>query len=160
MDTLIAGITSITIPQIVMMVIGALLMYLGIKKEYEPTLLVPMGLGTILVNFPGSGVLTQVVNGVEQEGVFDALFNFGIGTELFPLLIFIGIGAMIDFGPLLQNPFMLLFGAAAQFGIFFVVVVAVLAGFDIKEAASIGIIGAADGPTSIFVANQLAKDLL
>lgn len=160
MDTLIAGITSITIPQIVMMVIGALLMYLGIKKEYEPTLLVPMGLGTILVNFPGSGVLTQVVNGVEQEGVFEALFNFGIGTELFPLLIFIGIGAMIDFGPLLQNPFMLLFGAAAQFGIFFVVVVAVLAGFDIKEAASIGIIGAADGPTSIFVANQLAKDLL
>ncbi|HEP2672362.1 TPA: sodium ion-translocating decarboxylase subunit beta [Streptococcus pyogenes] len=98
MDTLIAGITSITIPQIVMMVIGALLMYLGIKKEYEPTLLVPMGLGTILVNFPGSGVLTQVVNGVEQEGVFEALFNFGIGTELFPLLIFIGIGAMIDFG--------------------------------------------------------------
>ncbi|ERL19533.1 TPA: sodium ion-translocating decarboxylase subunit beta [Streptococcus pyogenes] len=159
MDTLIAGITSITISQIVMMVIGALLMYLGIKKEYEPTLLVPMGLGTILVNFPGSGVLTQVVNGVEQEGVFEALFNFGIGTELFPLLIFIGIGAMIDFGPLLQNPFMLLFGAAAQFGIFFVVV-AVLAGFDIKEAASIGIIGAADGPTSIFVANQLAKDLL
>ncbi|HEP1405126.1 TPA: sodium ion-translocating decarboxylase subunit beta [Streptococcus pyogenes] len=159
MDTLIAGITSITISQIVMMVIGALLMYLGIKKEYEPTLLVPMGLGTILVNFPGSGVLSQVVNGVEQEGVFDALFNFGIGTELFPLLIFIGIGAMIDFGPLLQNPFMLLFGAAAQFGIFFVVV-AVLAGFDIKEAASIGIIGAADGPTSIFVANQLAKDLL
>ncbi|HES1893511.1 TPA: sodium ion-translocating decarboxylase subunit beta [Streptococcus pyogenes] len=159
MDTLIAGITSITIPQIVMMVIGALLMYLGIKKEYEPTLLVPMGLGTILVNFPGSGVLTQVVNGVEQEGVFDALFNLGIGTELFPLLIFIGIGAMIDFGPLLQNPFMLLFGAAAQFGIFFVVV-AVLAGFDIKEAASIGIIGAADGPTSIFVTNQLAKDLL
>lgn len=158
METLIAGITSITISQIVMMGIGALLMYLGIKKEYEPTLLVPMGLGTILVNFPGSGVLTQVVNGVEQEGVFDALFNFGIGTELFPLLIFIGIGAMIDFGPLLQNPFMLLFGAAAQFGIFFVV--AVLAGFDIKEAASIGIIGAADGPTSIFVANQLAKDLL
>src|SRR3712207_5276679 len=126
----------------------SVLMYLGIKKEYEPTLLVPMGLGTILVNFPGTGVLTQVVNGVEQEGVFDALFNFGIGTELFPLLIFIGIGAMIDFGPLLQNPFMLLFGAAAQFGIFFVVVVAVLAGFDIKEAASIGIIGAADGPRS------------
>nr|WP_263629383.1 sodium ion-translocating decarboxylase subunit beta [Streptococcus iniae] len=151
---------SITIPQIVMMLIGATLMYLGIKKEYEPTLLVPMGLGTILVNFPGTGVLTQVVNGVEQEGVFDVLFNIGIGTELFPLLIFIGIGAMIDFGPLLQNPFMLLFGAAAQFGIFFVVVVAVMAGFDIKEAASIGIIGAADGPTSIFVANQLAPSLL
>ncbi|AGM98174.1 sodium ion-translocating decarboxylase subunit beta [Streptococcus iniae] len=160
METLVQGIMSITIPQIVMMLIGATLMYLGIKKEYEPTLLVPMGLGTILVNFPGTGVLTQVVNGVEQEGVFDVLFNIGIGTELFPLLIFIGIGAMIDFGPLLQNPFMLLFGAAAQFGIFFVVVVAVMAGFDIKEAASIGIIGAADGPTSIFVANQLAPSLL
>lgn len=143
-----------------MMLIGALLMYLGIKKEYEPTLLVPMGLGTILVNFPSSGVLNQTVNGIEQAGVFEELFKFGIGTELFPLLIFIGIGAMIDFGPLLQNPFMMLFGAAAQFGIFFVVVVAVLAGFDIKEAASIGIIGAADGPTSIFVANQLAPNLL
>ncbi|WNZ97487.1 sodium ion-translocating decarboxylase subunit beta [Streptococcus iniae] len=160
METLVQGIMSITIPQIVMMLIGATLMYLGIKKEYEPTLLVPMGLGTILVNFPGTGVLTQVVNGVEQEGVFDVLFNIGIGTELFPLLIFIGIGAMIDFGPLLQNPFMLLFGAAAQFGIFFVVVVAVMAGFDIKEVASIGIIGATDGPTSIFVANQLAPSLL
>lgn len=159
-ETLLAGLTSITLQQIIMMLVGGLLMYLGIKKEYEPTLLVPMGLGTLLVNFPGSGVITQVVNGVEQEGVFDVLFNIGIGTELFPLLIFIGIGAMIDFGPLLQNPFMLLFGAAAQFGIFFVVVVAVLAGFSIEQAASIGIIGAADGPTSIFVANQLAPDLL
>lgn len=160
MDILIQGITSITLPQIIMMLIGAVLMYLGIKKEYEPTLLVPMGLGTILVNFPNSGVLDQTVNGIQQAGVFEELFEFGIGTELFPLLIFIGIGAMIDFGPLLQNPFMMLFGAAAQFGIFFVVVVAVLAGFDIKEAASIGIIGAADGPTSIFVANQLAPNLL
>ncbi len=106
METLIQGITSITIGQIIMMGIGCLLMYLGIKKEYEPTLLVPMGLGTILVNFPGSGVLTQIVNGSETEGVFDVLFNAGIATELFPLLIFIGIGAMIDFGPLLQNPFM------------------------------------------------------
>ena len=115
-----------------------------------------MGLGTILVNFPGTGVLDQVVGGQQQHGVLQILFEIGIETELFPLLIFIGIGAMIDFGPLLQNPFMLLFGAAAQFGIFFVVVVAVLFGFDIREAASIGIIGAADGPTSIFVANQLA----
>lgn len=160
METLVQGITSITFGQIVMMVIGGLLMYLGIKKEYEPTLLVPMGLGTLLVNFPGTGVLTQTLGGVEQEGVFEILFNMGIGTELFPLLIFIGIGAMIDFGPLLQNPFMLLFGAAAQFGIFFTVIVAVIFGFDIKEAASIGIIGAADGPTSIFVANTLAPNLL
>ena len=160
METLIQGITTINIGQVFMMVIGGLLMYLGIKKEYEPTLLVPMGLGTILVNFPGSGVLDQTVGNVTQHGVLDILFRAGIETELFPLLIFIGIGAMIDFGPLLQNPFMLLFGAAAQFGIFFVVVVAVLAGFDIREAASIGIIGAADGPTSIFVANQLAPHFL
>ena len=160
METLIQGITTINIGQVFMMVIGGLLMYLGIKKEYEPTLLVPMGLGTILVNFPGSGVLDQTVGNVTQHGVLDILFRAGIETELFPLLIFIGIGAMIDFGPLLQNPFMLLFGAAAQFGIFFVVVVAVLAGFDIREAASIGIIGAADGPTSSFVANQLAPHLL
>ena len=160
METLIQGITTINIGQVFMMVIGGLLMYLGIKKEYEPTLLVPMGLGTILVNFPGSGVLDQTVGNVTQHGVLDILFRAGIETELFPLLIFIGIGAMIDFGPLLQNPFMLLFGAAAQFGIFFVVVVAVLAGFDIRGAASIGIIGAADGPTSIFVANQLAPHLL
>ena len=160
METLIQGITTINIGQVFMMVIGGLLMYLGIKKEYEPTLLVPMGLGTILVNFPGSGVLDQTVGNVTQHGVLDILFRAGIETELFPLLIFIGIGAMIDFGPLLQNPFMLLFGAAAQFGIFFVVVVAVLVGFDIREAASIGIIGAADGPTSIFVANQLAPHLL
>lgn len=160
MEELIHGITTITLGQIAMMLIGALLMYLGIKKEYEPTLLVPMGLGAILVNFPGTGVLTQVVGGTKAEGVLDVLFKAGINTELFPLLIFIGIGAMIDFGPLLQNPFMLLFGAAAQFGIFATVFVAVFFGFNIKEAASIGIIGAADGPTSIFVSNQLAPNLL
>ena len=160
MEALIHGITTITLGQIAMMLIGALLMYLGIKKEYEPTLLVPMGLGAILVNFPGTGVLTQVVGGTKAEGVLDVLFKAGINTELFPLLIFIGIGAMIDFGPLLQNTFMLLFGAAAQFGIFATVFVAVFFGFNIKEAASIGIIGAADGPTSIFVSNQLAPNLL
>ena len=160
MEALIHGITTITLGQIAMMLIGALLMYLGIKKEYEPTLLVPMGLGAILVNFPGTGVLTQVVGGTKAEGVLDVLFKAGINTELFPLLIFIGIGAMIDFGPLLQNPFMLLFGAAAQFGIFATVFVAVFFGFNIKEAASIGIIGAADGPTSIFVSYQLAPNLL
>ena len=160
MEALIHGITTITLGQIAMMLIGALLMYLGSKKEYEPTLLVPMGLGAILVNFPGTGVLTQVVGGTKAEGVLDVLFKAGINTELFPLLIFIGIGAMIDFGPLLQNPFMLLFGAAAQFGIFATVFVAVFFGFNIKEAASIGIIGAADGPTSIFVSNQLAPNLL
>lgn len=156
MEILISGITTITWQQIVMIGIGCILMYLGIKKEYEPTLLVPMGLGAILVNFPGSAMVTHG----DSVGVLNVLFDAGISTELFPLLIFIGIGAMIDFGPLLQNPFMLLFGAAAQFGIFFVLVVAVLFGFTLPEAASIGIIGAADGPTSIVVANQLAPQLL
>lgn len=160
METLLTGITSITFGQIVMMAIGGLLMYLGIRKEYEPTLLVPMGLGAILVNFPLSGLVTQTSNGIETEGVLDILFDFGISTELFPLLIFIGIGAMIDFGPLLQKPFMFLFGAAAQFGIFFTIIVAVLFGFNLEQAASIGVIGAADGPTSIFVANQLAPELI
>ena len=145
MATLFQSFSLITGGQVVMMLIGCLLMYLGIKKQYEPTLLVPMGLGTILVNFPLSGVLS---NG-ENEGVLDLLFAAGIKTELFPLLIFIGIGAMIDFGPLLQNPFMLLFGAAAQFGIFFTIIVAIFAGFNLNEAATIGIIGAADGPTAI-----------
>lgn len=139
--------------RIVMMVIGCILMYLGIKKEYEPTLLVPMGLGTILVNIPNSGVLSTG----GADGPFQVLFNMGIETELFPLLLFIGIGAMIDFGPLLSNPFLLLFGAAAQFGIFFVIIVATLLGFDIADAASTGIIAAADGPTSIFVANSLGS---
>lgn len=153
METLIEGVTGIaTEPgRLVMMIIGGILTYLGIKKEYEPTLLVPMGLGTILVNFPNSGVLSAG----GEAGPFQVLFEMGISTELFPLLLFIGIGAMIDFGPLLQNPFLLLFGAAAQFGIFFTVIAAVLLGFDLNDAASIGIIGAADGPTSIFVANTL-----
>lgn len=111
METLIEGVTGIaTEPgRLVMMIIGGILMYLGIKKEYEPTLLVPMGLGTILVNFPNSGVLSAG----GEAGPFQVLFEMGISTELFPLLLFIGIGAMIDFGPLLQNPFLLLFGAAA-----------------------------------------------
>ncbi|WP_426349058.1 sodium ion-translocating decarboxylase subunit beta [Alloiococcus sp. CFN-8] len=161
MDVLIDGITSLTLGQIVMWVIGGVLIYLAIKKEYEPSLLLPMGFGAILVNFPDTGVLTQIVGNTEVEGILEFLFQGGISTELFPLLIFIGIGAMIDFGPLLQNPFMLLFGAAAQFGIFFTIIVAaVFGGFSIREAASIGIIGAADGPTAIFVAGQLASQLL
>ena len=142
--------------RIVMMVIGGILMYLGIKKEYEPTLFVPIGLGTILVNFPFSGVLMTG----NEKGPFQILFEAGINTELFPLLLFIGIGAMIDFGPLLQNPSLLLFGAAAQFGIFFTIIMAVLLGFDLNDAVSIGIIGAADGPTSIFVANTLHSKYL
>lgn len=158
MESLIQGVIQCGAEpgRIVMMVIGGILMYLGIKKEYEPTLLVPMGLGAILVNFPNTGVLTTG----DAPGPFQVLFNAGIDTELFPLLLFIGIGAMIDFGPLLKKPFLLLFGAAAQFGIFFTIIAAVLLGFDLADAASIGIIGAADGPTAIFVANTLNSKYL
>lgn len=137
----------------VMWTIGGILIYLAIKKGMEPALLLPMGFGAILVNLPFSGALNQVFEGAMEEGVIDLLYNAGIANELFPLLLFIGIGAMIDFGPLLSNPKMLLFGAAAQFGIFFTLGLAAFFGFNIKDAASIAIIGAADGPTSIFVAN-------
>lgn len=136
-----------------MWIIGGTLIFLAVKRNMEPTLLLPIGFGAILVNLPVSGAVTQVIEGVREIGILDTLFDSGIANELFPLLLFIGIGAMIDFGPLLSNPRMLLFGAAAQFGIFFTLSVAVLFGFDLKDAASIAIIGAADGPTSIFVAN-------
>lgn len=145
---------------VVMWVIGFVLIYLAIKKDMEPTLLLPMGFGAIIVNLPRSGVIDQIYDGVTEIGVIDLLFNSGIANELFPLLLFIGIGAMIDFGPLLSNPKLMLFGAAAQFGIFFTLSVAALFGFDIKDAASIGIIGAADGPTSIFVANYFESNYL
>ena len=141
---------------IVMWVVGGVLVYLAIKKEMEPTLLLPMGFGTILVNLPLSGAITQA--GAE-EGPISVLFDAGIANELFPLLLCIGIGAMIDFGPLLKNPWLMLFGAAAQFGIFFTFFVAGFF-FDINDAASIAIIGAADGPTSIFVANTLHSKYL
>ena len=155
MEVLLQGVIGLVAEpgRIAMIAIGCVLMYLGIRREYEPTLLVPMGLGTILVNIPNTGVL--MTGG--EPGPFTVLFQAGIETELFPLLLFIGIGAMIDFGPLLANPFLLLFGAAAQFGIFFVTIVASLLGFDIADAASAGIIAAADGPTSIFVANTLGS---
>ncbi len=149
MGALFENVTNITWQMVVMWIIGAILIYLAIKKEMEPSLLLPMGFGVILVNLPLSGAITQGT----EEGALSVLFNAGIANELFPLLLFIGIGAMIDFGPLLSNPKMLLFGAAAQFGIFFAMSMASLLGFELKDAASIGIIGAADGPTSIFVAN-------
>jgi carboxybiotin decarboxylase len=161
MDILLEGLLSITLKQIIMWFIGGGLIYLAIAKDFEPALLLPMGFGAILVNIPGTGALTQqLADGTHLEGILSFLFEGGIITELFPLLIFIGIGAMIDFGPLLSNPFMLLFGAAAQFGIFATICIAALAGFDLKEAASIGIIGAADGPTSIFVTTQFAPKLI
>ncbi len=143
-----------------MWAIGGILIFLAIYKKMEPTLLLPIGFGAILVNLPFSGAITQVINGKTEHGALDILFDAGVGNELFPLLLFIGIGAMIDFGPLLSNPKLMLFGAAAQFGIFFTVSMASLFGFDIRNAVSIGIIGAADGPTSIFVATYLNSDYL
>ena len=140
----------------VMILIGGLLIYLALAKDFEPALLMPMGIGAILVNLPLSGAINQMNAALEEEvpGIIDWLFQVGIeASEALPLLLFIGIGAMIDFGPLLSNPKMFLFGAAAQFGIFFTLVVAVFLGFDLKDAASTAIIAAADGPTSIYVAN-------
>ena len=140
----------------VMIAVGIVLIWLAIKKEYEPSLLLPMGFGAILVNLPLSGVLNQMVGGVEEHGIIEWLFDVGINaSEAMPILLFIGIGAMIDFGPLLSMPSMFLFGAGAQFGIFAAILLATVLGFDIKDAASIGIIGAADGPTAILVSQVL-----
>ncbi|MBR5202640.1 MAG: sodium ion-translocating decarboxylase subunit beta [Clostridia bacterium] len=145
---------------LVMWAIGGILIYLAIKKEMEPTLLLPMGFGAILVNLPFSGAITQMAeNGELEVGALDVLFGAGIANELFPLILFIGIGAMIDFGPLLSNPKLMIFGAAAQFGIFFTLCLASMF-FPINDAASIAIIGAADGPTSIVVANKLNSEYL
>lgn len=157
MNFIFEGIMSVTWQQIVMYFVGVLLIWLAIKKEYEPSLLLPMGFGAILVNLPASGVINQVLEGVgETHGIIQWLFEVGIeASEALPILLFIGIGAMIDFGPLLSKPIMFLFGAAAQFGIFAAILLATLLGFDLKDAASIGIIGAADGPTSILVSQIL-----
>lgn len=157
MDFLLEGILAVTPGQLVMYAIGVLLIWLAVKKEYEPALLMPMGFGAILVNLPFSGVINQQMEGIgTANGIIEWLFGVGIeASEALPILLFIGIGAMIDFGPLLSQPIMFLFGAAAQFGIFFAIIVAVLLGFDLKDAASIGIIGAADGPTSIMVSQIL-----
>ena len=143
------------IPMLIMWAIGGLLIYLAIAKDMEPTLLLPMGFGTILVNLP----LALVEGVISEHGAIEVLYNAGVSNELFPLLLFIGIGAMIDFGPLLSNPKLMIFGAAAQFGIFFTLFVASLF-FPINEAASIAIIGAADGPTSIFVASERGSQYL
>ena len=157
MDFLVNGILSVTWQQLLMYVVGVLLIWLAIKKEYEPSLLLPMGFGAILVNLPESGVINQTLQGVgDTPGIIQWLFEVGIeAAEAMPILLFIGIGAMIDFGPLLSQPIMFLFGAAAQFGIFFAICAAALLGFDLADAASIGIIGAADGPTSILVSQML-----
>ncbi len=162
MDFLISGLLAITWKQLVMYLIGLLLIYLAIKKEYEPSLLLPMGFGAILVNLPFSSALNQVVSGVgETQGIVEWLFHIGIeASEALPILLFIGIGAMIDFGPLLSKPALFLYGAAAQFGIFAALILAALLGFDLKDAASISIIGAADGPTSILVSQILHSNYI
>mgnify|MGYP005961079677 CR=1 FL=1 len=139
---------------VLMWAVGGLLIYLAIAKQMEPTLLLPMGFGTILVNLPWSGAITQP--GAEA-GPISVLYDAGIANELFPLLLFIGIGAMIDFGPLLKNPWLMLFGAAAQFGIFGAYFLAIMMGFNDKAAAAVSIIGGADGPTSIFLAGKLGQ---
>ncbi len=153
MSSFLTGFAAFTAGQAVMLAIGCGLLYLAVAREYEPMLLLPIGFGCILSNIPFSAA-------VGDHGPLTLLYNLGIVTELFPLLIFIAIGAMMDFGILLRNPRMFLFGGAAQFGIFFTVSVATLLGYDLKEAAAIGIIGAADGPTSIYVATRFARHLL
>ena len=150
MEVLYQNLLAVTPQQVIMWIIGGVLIFLAIKKDMEPTLLLPMGFGAILVNLPNSGA----------KAVINHLFDIGISNEsheLFPLILFIGIGAMIDFKPLLTNPKLMLFGAAAQFGIFFTLCMATILGFDIKDAASVAIIGAADGPTSIYVAQTLGS---
>ena len=155
MEVLIQNFSYITWQMLVMWAIGGTLIYLAIVKEMEPTLLLPMGFGAILVNLP------IAVEGTGVQHVLDTLFSIGIDdAELFPLMLFIGIGAMIDFQPLLTNPKLMIFGAAAQFGIFFTLALASLLGYDLRDAASISIIGAADGPTSIFVATELGSKYL
>ena len=144
---------------LVMWVIGGLLIFLAIKKEMEPSLLLPIGFGAILVNLPLSGAITQTINGVTEKGALSVLYDAGIANELFPLILFIGIGAMIDFGPLLTNPKLMIFGAAAQFGIFFTLCLASMF-FDLNDSAAIAIIGAADGPTAIVVAQKLHSKYL
>ncbi|MDO4331705.1 MAG: sodium ion-translocating decarboxylase subunit beta [Eubacteriales bacterium] len=159
MEFLVESVKNVTWQQAVMYAVGVLLIYLAIRKEYEPALLLPMGFGSILVNLPFSGAVDQVLQGtVETKGIIQWLFEVGIeASEAMPVLLFIGIGAMIDFGPLLSRPVMFLFGAAAQFGIFAAICIAAAAGFDLKDAASIGMIGAADGPTSILVSQILGS---
>ena len=149
MQELFGNLWNLQWQQVVMWGIGGLLIWLAIKKEMEPSLLLPMGFGAILVNLPLSGAVTQVLSTGTEVGPLDVLFDAGIANELFPLLLFVGIGAMIDFTPLLSNPKLMIFGAAAT-----------LMGFELKDAASIAVIGAADGPTSIFVANFLESNYL
>ena len=155
LGNLIVGLKALSLPHIVMMAIGGVLIYLAIAKEYEPVLLLPIGIGCIIGNLPLSAMIDPA-----EHGMLAIIKEAGVDNELFPLLIFIGVGVMMDFRPLLAQPLFALMGAAGQFGIFGTLIVAVLLGFPMNEAASIGIIGAIDGPTSIYVANKLAPHML
>jgi oxaloacetate decarboxylase beta subunit len=150
---LVAGFLSMHWSNPIMIAVGIVLLYLGIKKDIEPVLLVPIGFGCILVNIPLAGLM-------DKDGFLRVIYEAGITTELFPLLIFVGIGAMTDFGPLLENPKIFLLGAAGQFGIFLTLALALALGFTKLQAVSIGIIGACDGPTAIYVTSQFAPELL
>lgn len=153
LESLLSGITGLGLPELIMIAIGCLLLYLGIRRGFEPLLLVPIGFGAILVNIPRAGLM-------EPGGVLRTLYDAGVITELFPVLLFIGIGAMVDFEPLLENPRILLLGAAGQFGIFLTLLLALAIGFSRLESVSIAIIGACDGPTAIYVTSQYAPHLL
>ena len=150
---LIAGFVSLHWSNPIMIGLGCLLLYLAIKKGIEPLLLIPIGFGCILVNIPLAGLM-------EEEGFLKTIYDAGIATELFPLFIFIGIGAMTDFGPLLENPRIFLLGAAGQFGIFLTLALALALGFSKLDAVAIGVIGACDGPTAIYVSSKYAPHLL
>jgi len=153
LSSLVMGFGLLTIENIIMIAVGCVLLYLGIKKDYEPLLLVPIGFGAVLVNIPLAGMM-------EPGGLLRHFYDAGVMTEIFPCLIFVGIGAMTDFGPLLENPKILLLGAAGQFGIFLTLLLALLLGFSHLDAVAIGIIGACDGPTSIYVTSKYAPHLL
>ena len=156
---LTSGLAAVSLPQAIMIAVGLILLYLAIGRKFEPLLLIPIAFGCVLTNIP-LAPFTEGPAGEMPGGIFYYLYQAGLFTELFPVLIFLGIGALTDFGPLIANPWTILLGAAAQFGVFIALMVALALGFDIKEAASIGIIGGADGPTSIYTAVKLAPHLL
>ncbi len=162
MPELLSSLPIPTWQQLIMYAVGAALIYLAIKKEYEPTLLLPMGFGAILVNLPNSSALTQTIEGLgEVPGIVEWLYDVGIhASEAMPILLFIGIGAMIDFGPLIAKPSLFIFGIAAQAGIFAAMGLALALGYPIQDAASIGVIGAADGPTAILVSQVLKSNFI
>ena len=163
------GFLNLTWGSIVMLIIGGVLLYLGIAKNMEPLLLVPIGFGVLLINLPLGGLMESIVNGQmvesyavggEPAGIISRIFRYGLAWEIIPCFIFLGLGAMTDFGPLIANPKTLILGAGAQFGVYFAFFVALLLGFSIQEACSIGIIGGADGPTTIYLTNKLAPHFI